>query len=160
MIAVETVGERIKKVRKAKSHTQQEFASIMGTTQNSIARYEIGKVAPSAAVIALICRTFNVNENWLRNGEGEMFASEDTSILSQLAAQYGLDDGQLALIKNFLILPDKYRAAIVEIAKHLADEPAPVVEPKPDGISDEEWAILQELRKEKTRNATASRSYA
>ena len=155
-----TVGERIKKLRQEKHLTQQKLADSIGIKQNSVALIESGKRNPSEQTVTFICREFHINENWLRNGEGEMFASEDTSILSQLAAQYGLDDGQLALIKNFLILPDKYRAAIVEIAKHLADEPAPVVEPKPDGISDEEWAILQELRKEKTRNATASRSYA
>ena len=155
-----TVGERIKKLRQEKHLTQQKLADSIGIKQNSVALIESGKRNPSEQTVTFICREFHINENWLRNGEGEMFASEDTSILSQLAAQYGLDDGQLALIKNFLILPDKYRAAIVEIAKHLADEPAPVVEPKPDGISDEEWEILQELRKEKTRNATASRSYA
>ena len=38
-----------------------------------MANYEIGRNEPIDAVISLICREFNVNEEWLRNGTGEMF---------------------------------------------------------------------------------------
>ena len=68
-----TIGERIKKMRKAKGLTQQVFANKIGSTQNAIARYETDRVTPSSAVVSLICRTFQVNETWLRTGEGEMF---------------------------------------------------------------------------------------
>lgn len=45
----------------------------MGVKQNTIAQYESGRNAPIDAVITLICRTYGVNETWLRTGEGEMF---------------------------------------------------------------------------------------
>lgn len=54
--------------------TQQEFADKIGIKRNTIATYEAGRNVPIDAVISLICRTFNVNEKWLRDGEGEMFA--------------------------------------------------------------------------------------
>ena len=60
-------------MRKTLGFTQQEFADQIGTAQNNIAGYETGKRSPSVAVISLICKTFNVNEKWLRTGEGEMF---------------------------------------------------------------------------------------
>lgn len=41
--------------------------------QNTIAQYEIGRTIPSDAIIFSICREFNVNETWLKTGEGEMF---------------------------------------------------------------------------------------
>lgn len=65
--------DRIKKIRKQKDLTQQEFAVRIGTTQNVLANYETGRRNPSSSVINNICKTFNVNESWLRTGEGEMF---------------------------------------------------------------------------------------
>lgn len=67
--------DRIKKIRKEFDLTQQEFAERIGSKRNTIAKYETNTNVPSAAVISLICREFNVNENWLRTGEGEMFLS-------------------------------------------------------------------------------------
>lgn len=65
--------ERIKELRKTLGLTQQRFADGMGVKQNTIAQYESGRNTPIDAVINLICRTYNVNEDWLRTGEGEMF---------------------------------------------------------------------------------------
>lgn len=65
--------ERLKMLRKTLGLTQQEFADKIGSKRNTIAKYEINASTPSAAVVSLICREFNVNEEWLRNGNGEMF---------------------------------------------------------------------------------------
>ena len=74
--------ERLKKLRKALDLTQQKFADKIGMKQNTIAQYEIGRTVPSDAIIFSICREFNVNEEWLRNGTGEMFKSDrDTAIV-------------------------------------------------------------------------------
>ena len=67
------MNERIKELRKALGLTQQDFADRIGSVQNTITGYETGRRAPSNQVVALICREFNVNENWLRTGEGQMF---------------------------------------------------------------------------------------
>lgn len=72
-----TLGERIKKVRKALNLTQQEFANQLGSKRNTIATYEIGRTEPSAAVISLVCTKFNVSETWLRAEEGEMFVQKN-----------------------------------------------------------------------------------
>lgn len=66
------MGERIKELRKALGLTQQKFAEKIGSVQNTITGYETGRRTPSNQVISLICREFNVNEAWLRTGEGEM----------------------------------------------------------------------------------------
>lgn len=67
-----TIGYRIKELRKANNLNQSEFASRIGSVQNTITGYETGRREPSNQVIALICREFSVNEHWLRTGEGEM----------------------------------------------------------------------------------------
>lgn len=68
---------RIKKIRKELDLTQKEFGERIGIKGNTIAQYENGRNEPIDAVISLICREFNVNENWLRTGEGEMFVELD-----------------------------------------------------------------------------------
>lgn len=65
--------DRLKKLRKTLDLTQQAFADRIGMKQNTIAQYEMGRTIPSNAIIFSICREFNVNENWLRTGEGDMF---------------------------------------------------------------------------------------
>ena len=63
--------DRIKQLRKELGLTQQEFADKLGVKRNTVAMYEMGKTTPSEAVIISICREFNVNEEWLREGIGE-----------------------------------------------------------------------------------------
>lgn len=65
--------DRIKKIRKELDLTQQKFADRIGTTQNVLANWESGRRNPSSSVVNNICKTFNVNEDWLRTGIGSMF---------------------------------------------------------------------------------------
>lgn len=65
--------ERIKQLRKALQLNQTEFGERVGVKQTTIAGYETGAKNPMDAVITSICREFNVNESWLRHGDGEMF---------------------------------------------------------------------------------------
>ena len=67
------MNNRIKEIRKALNLTQSEFGAKVGVKGNTIGNYEIGLRTPSDAVIFSICREFNVNEEWLRAGTGEMF---------------------------------------------------------------------------------------
>ena len=67
------MNERLKKLRKTLDLTQQEFADRLKVPRNTIGGYEVGKSNPSDAAVNNICREFNVNENWLRTGEGDMF---------------------------------------------------------------------------------------
>ena len=65
--------ERLKKLRKTLELTQQEFADKLKVPRNTIGGYEVGKSNPSDAAVNNICNIFNVNEDWLRTGNGEMF---------------------------------------------------------------------------------------
>lgn len=67
------MNERLRKLRKTLDMTQQEFAEKLGIKRSTMATYESGRNEPIDAVISLICREFDVNEHWLRTGEGEMF---------------------------------------------------------------------------------------
>lgn len=65
--------DRIRKLRKELGLNQTDFGSKIGIRQTSVAGYESGARVPLDTVIASICREFNVNEDWLRFGEGKMF---------------------------------------------------------------------------------------
>lgn len=67
------MNNRIKQLRKVLGLTQEKFANRLSMKRNTIANYEIGRNEPIDAVISLMCREFNVNEEWLRTGEGDMF---------------------------------------------------------------------------------------
>lgn len=88
------MNERLKKLRKTLDMTQQEFADRIGIARGNIGAYEVGKNAPSDAVISLICREFNVNEDWLRDGTGEMFIEQtrDEQISSFIGSIQSSDD--------------------------------------------------------------------
>lgn len=80
---------RIKEIRKALNLNQNEFAEKLGLSQSTLAMIEVGKRTFSDKHIKLICVTFNINENWLRTGNGNMFSStpyerELLSIFEQL----------------------------------------------------------------------------
>ncbi|WP_167495177.1 helix-turn-helix domain-containing protein [Eubacterium maltosivorans] len=79
--------ERIKALRKQLKMTQEDFAKRLGLARNSIANYEIGRREPTNAIVNSICREFNVNEEWLLTGKGEMFI--DFSEGEELAAFCG-----------------------------------------------------------------------
>lgn len=88
------MNERLKKLRKELDMTQQEFADRIGIKRNSLANYETGRNTPIDAIIVSICREFNVNENWLRTGEGEMFVemSYDDEIAQFVGQVMGEED--------------------------------------------------------------------
>lgn len=70
------MNTRLKNLRKALGLTQQEFADRIKVKRNTVATYEMGRSVPSDSAIALICKEFSVNEEWLRNGTGDMFLTE------------------------------------------------------------------------------------
>lgn len=68
------IGERIRHLRKNElKMTQDDFASKIDISRSNIGNIEIGRIAVTERIIASICREFNVSEEWLRTGNGEMF---------------------------------------------------------------------------------------
>lgn len=67
------MNKRIKEVRKELGLTQDEFAAKLGLTRGAITNIELNKTEPKPLLVNLICSTYNVNEYWLRTGNGEMF---------------------------------------------------------------------------------------
>lgn len=72
---MDTISARIAAVIKASGLTKTAFAERLNVSQSFVSRLAVGASVPSDRTIADICREFNVNEHWLRTGEGEMFST-------------------------------------------------------------------------------------
>lgn len=108
--------------KNGKKMTQDEFASKLNLSRSFINQIEVGAKNPSDRTILDICREFNVNENWLRYGEGEMFAPRTRE-----------DDIANLTIKLLEDEPDSFRNRLVSaLAK----------------LSEDEWEVLEKISKE------------
>ena len=105
--------DRIRKIRRELDLTQQEFADRLGVKRGAIANYEIGRNEPVDSIISLICREFNVNKEWLRNGTGEMFAPDASDELEALVKKYDLSNADQVLIEKYVNLKAGSREMII-----------------------------------------------
>lgn len=122
------VNERIKKLRKMLDLTQQEFGNRIGMKQNTIALIEKGRNTSDQTIFS-ICREFNVNEEWLRNGTGEMFKPATNEVLDELAKDHGLTLGEQIMIEKFINMKRESRSVlmdyIIEVAAAFSNQQAP-----------------------------------
>ena len=81
------MNERIKAVRLALGLSQEEFGKRLGVTRGAITNIELNKVEPKPLFVDLICREFNVNEDWLKNGAEPMFLQRSRN--EELSAFFG-----------------------------------------------------------------------
>lgn len=111
------LNERLKQIRKAVNKTQKEFGKILGVNRDAYASYETGRVIPSELFIKHLCDTFNVNEEWLKSGTGEMFKETKASILDEFGKANNLTDIEKALVEAYVELSPDERNAVVNYIK-------------------------------------------
>lgn len=99
------MNERIRYLRKKLlGLTLEKFGERLGVTKVTISRLENGINAVTDQMFKSICREFNVNEDWLRDGMGEPFVIPE--------------DETAAIITDILIDPDdEIYQMILNIAK-------------------------------------------
>lgn len=151
--------ERLKALRKELRLTQQEFADRVGISRGNIGAYEVGKNAPSDAVISLICREFHVNEEWLRTGNGEMFVEEtpDEEFMRMAKAVASGDTEADRMIRRTLMyfyeMDDLGRKTLLNFVKYISgnDEPSGGAEHFPATPEDleEKYPPIEEEGKKK-----------
>lgn len=116
--------DRIREVREHFGLSMEKFGSRIGIGKASISLLESGKNNPSIQTIALICREFGVNEQWLRTGEGEMFEQTRASVLDRLSTEYDLSREQRSVIEAFLDLDPQERDVILKYVHNVFDRSA------------------------------------
>ena len=119
------MNERIKEVRKAKGLSQDEFGRRLGVTRGAVTNIELNKVEPKPLFVDLICREFDVNEEWLRTGAGPMFIEKTRD--EDLAEFFGKvlagdPDFRRRLLSAMSRLSDEQWAMLEEVAQRLASD--------------------------------------
>lgn len=124
-----TQGERVKEVRKSLNLTMEQFGNKLGVTKVAISNIEKEKRNLTEQMSRAICREFNVSEEWLKTGEGEMYQqlSEDeeiAGIVSDLLEE-GKDNAFYGIIleiaKTYNELSPASQKVLTEAAEKLAD---------------------------------------
>jgi len=114
------LNERLKEIRNYTGLSQAKFGSVLGVSRDSINNYELGRVVPSELFINHLCDTYNINEEWLRNGTGEMLIQTPKNILDELVAAHGLTEKETVIVSAFLDLSPAGRSAIIEYVEKAA----------------------------------------
>lgn len=119
-----TTNERIKLLRTQilknendKKFSLRGFAEKIGVSYGVITNIENNLVVAKDNVIKLICLTFNVNEDWLRNGIEPIFkeGSKEDDILKTLKNTYQLNDTDLKFLENFFSLSSDQRQVLYKL---------------------------------------------
>lgn len=75
-VDIDTIGSRVRKIRKDNHFSQTTFAEEIGYTLMHVSYVENGKSKPSREFIEKVCARFGISSNWLLSGEGEEKAAE------------------------------------------------------------------------------------
>lgn len=101
------MNERITEIRNFLNLSQKDFAEKIGLKQGSLSDLETGRANITERIILLICSQFNVNEEWLRFGNGQMFQK---------------DKKQNEFFEIFDIINPVLQDFLIEVAKDLLDD--------------------------------------
>jgi transcriptional regulator with XRE-family HTH domain len=77
---MKTIYERIKAVRHKLKLSQIEFSERIYLSKSFYGDIEIGKKKINDRIIFIVSKQFNVNENWIRTGSGNMFNESNPDI--------------------------------------------------------------------------------
>lgn len=115
------MNERIKELRKNLNLTMEKFGIRLGVGKTAISKLENGERNLTELMFKSICREFNVNEEWLRNGKGEMFVSNPGNELDALVKKYNLSHGVYVFIEKLVNSQPETQNAIVEFVKDVGN---------------------------------------
>lgn len=108
-----TRGERVRMARKTLGLTLEKFGAKIGLKKSSLSQVETGVNDLTESNIKAICREFNVDEKWLRDGVGSMFAESETFSLDDFAAQHNATALEKEIIKTYFEIDPVIRKQIV-----------------------------------------------
>ena len=103
---------RLKKVRLNSGLSMAKFAEKIGVTAPSVSRLESGVNSPADRTIMLICSQFSISEQWLRYGDGDMYAQVPDDPVESLVERYNLTDLDRSILEAYIELDPASRSAV------------------------------------------------
>lgn len=126
------VNERVVYVRESNGMNQDSFAKRLGLTKSAISGYETGRRTPSDAVVKSIAREFNVNEEWLKTGNGSPGAPEQDDTLGLVFEKYHCSNLEQMIVRSYFQLSEDAREKFCEYCARVFGGMVPELEPPPE----------------------------
>jgi transcriptional regulator with XRE-family HTH domain len=101
MEAGESIGSRIRQVRRHQGLTQEEFGERLGISKSSVINYESGKRTPDADLLIDLLRRFNVDAEWLMLGTTGKPEGKSPGALRRFP--YPIDDEVVEMVEHLRI---------------------------------------------------------
>ena len=112
---------RIKILREKLNLSQKEFSLKLGIGLSTLGMIEVGKREILERHINLICKVFDVNEDWLRNGNEPIFVEKEEKDIIELLKENGVKPMVLEIIENYLKMTDEDKNIFDNYLKELID---------------------------------------
>lgn len=120
------MNERIKALRKELKLSQSAFGKRLKVSRDVVNNMENGRVEIKDYMLKMIATEFNVREEWLRTGEGDMYTPTDDFLLDDVAKQYKLSKEQREMVRIIMGFPDEVRqdlaVALLAVCRELANK--------------------------------------
>ena len=116
-----TINARIKELRKQLGFNQTVFGEKIGIKVSQASYIEKDGNTVTQRIIQLICTNFNVSEQWLVDGTGEMYTSTEDGVIQQLVKEYSLTPEQEIFARQWLQLPADAKDAVVDYVLQVAN---------------------------------------
>ena len=119
-----THGERVKKIRKTLNLTLEKFGEKLGVGKTAISKIEKSERNLTDQMAISICREYNVSEEWLRTGSGDMFVKiPEEDLYSKAAASVLVEDDAFAMeaLKLYYQMSPKAKEVVSDYILQLAD---------------------------------------
>ena len=113
---------RIKDIRNSLHMSQTDFAKKLLVSRSAVCKMESGENSPSDQTIALICKEFNVNEEWLRTGKGEMLKKRTRNQELAAFANDVMEDVDDSFKQRFILALSKLDESEWKTIEKIADE--------------------------------------
>lgn len=112
------MNNRVKELRKALGLSGEKFGERIGIKRAAVSQIETGKNGLSEPLLLSICREFNVNEDWLRTGKGEMFLPMDELSLDDVAESEGVDPLEKEIMVTYFSIDKDLRKKLIQHFKN------------------------------------------
>lgn len=117
---------RIKELRKYLGMSGEVFGEKLGLTKQTISRLENGVNGITEQTVKLICQEFNVNETWLRTGDGDMFEPiSEKELREKILNEHSNpnhDPARAAFIKAIVDLTDSELDVVIKFMENTLKE--------------------------------------
>lgn len=119
---MDTINDRLSFLISELAMSRTKFAERLHVTPQFVSALCLGTKSPSDRTISDICREFNVDEIWLRTGEGEMFVklSRDDEIAAYIAKV--LSDKDAVFQRKLLLILSRLSPDCLAELEKVADD--------------------------------------